>query len=174
MPITCIPVYRSTRGVSIFPSLPDARIQDIGPITDYSSGTSDKLKITAHIQDGSAIEDIRYRFIWDRLLPPRTLPPNRSSQVSHTRASNIIHYNALPHPRHPPPDPLRAHSNIRIHRRDYIIHTLPLRRPREHLDSIRMVGNHTRTYSTRRKTCLRAQTARTRRFVMLKLSEVIS
>ncbi|OAX34851.1 hypothetical protein K503DRAFT_774095 [Rhizopogon vinicolor AM-OR11-026] len=38
--------------------VPYARIQDIGPITRYSSGTSDKIKITAHIQDGSTIEDI--------------------------------------------------------------------------------------------------------------------
>ena len=81
------------------------------------------------------------------LLPLRTLPPNHSPQVSHTHASNIIHHNALPHPRHPPPDPLRAQSNTHIHKRDYIIHALP-RRPHEHLDSARMVGNHTCTYYT--------------------------
>ncbi|KAJ8593173.1 hypothetical protein M405DRAFT_811420 [Rhizopogon salebrosus TDB-379] len=46
---SCSPVYRSTRRISIFPSLPDARIRDIDPITRYS--TSDK--ITVHIQDGS-------------------------------------------------------------------------------------------------------------------------
>ncbi|OAX37673.1 FAD/NAD(P)-binding domain-containing protein [Rhizopogon vinicolor AM-OR11-026] len=56
-PIARTPVYRSTRRVSIFPSLPDARIQDIGPITRYSTSTSDKNKITAH-QDESTIEDI--------------------------------------------------------------------------------------------------------------------
>jgi len=57
-PIARLPVYRSTRRVSIFPSLPDARIQDIGPITRYSTSTSDENKITAHVQDGSTIEDI--------------------------------------------------------------------------------------------------------------------
>ncbi|OAX37965.1 hypothetical protein K503DRAFT_191463 [Rhizopogon vinicolor AM-OR11-026] len=50
--------YRSTGLVSIFPSSPDARIQDIGHITRYSSGASDKIKITAHIQDESTIEGI--------------------------------------------------------------------------------------------------------------------
>lgn len=55
-PIVRSPVYRSTRRVSIFPSLPDARIQDIGPITRYSTTTNEK--ITVHVQDGSIIEDI--------------------------------------------------------------------------------------------------------------------
>src|SRR5882757_3997029 len=57
-PIARIHVYKSTRLVSIFPSSPDARIQDIGRMTRYSSGTSDKIKITAHIQDGSTMEGI--------------------------------------------------------------------------------------------------------------------
>ncbi|KAJ8579929.1 hypothetical protein M405DRAFT_847938, partial [Rhizopogon salebrosus TDB-379] len=55
-PVARSPVYRSTRRVSIFPSLSDTRIQDIGPIIRYSTSTSDK--ITVHIQDGSTIEDI--------------------------------------------------------------------------------------------------------------------
>ncbi|OAX42830.1 hypothetical protein K503DRAFT_796794 [Rhizopogon vinicolor AM-OR11-026] len=63
-----------------------------------------------------------------------------------------MHYNALSHPRPPPPDPLRAQSNTRIHRRDYIIRTHPLRRSHEHLDSARIVRNYTRIYNTSRKT----------------------
>ncbi|OAX37666.1 hypothetical protein K503DRAFT_771250, partial [Rhizopogon vinicolor AM-OR11-026] len=55
-PIARTPVYRSIRRVSIFPPLPDARIQDIGAITRYS--TSDKNKITVHLHDGSSIEYI--------------------------------------------------------------------------------------------------------------------
>ncbi|KAJ8584013.1 hypothetical protein M405DRAFT_827575 [Rhizopogon salebrosus TDB-379] len=51
---SCSPVCRSILRVSISPSLPGASIQDIDPITRYS--TSDK--ITVHIQDGSTIEDI--------------------------------------------------------------------------------------------------------------------
>jgi hypothetical protein len=55
-PVVRSPVYRSTRRVSIFPSLPDTRIQDMGPVTRYSTSTSDKIVV--HIQDGSTIEDI--------------------------------------------------------------------------------------------------------------------
>ncbi|OAX31368.1 hypothetical protein K503DRAFT_777651, partial [Rhizopogon vinicolor AM-OR11-026] len=47
---------------------------------------------------------------------------------------------------------LRTQSNTRIHRRDYIIHTHPPRRPHEYLDSARIVRNHTRVYSAQRKT----------------------
>src|SRR5437588_6436976 len=57
-PIARTPLYRSTRLASIFPSLPDARVQDIGHITRCSSGTSVKIKVTAHTQDESTIEGI--------------------------------------------------------------------------------------------------------------------
>ncbi|KAG0700320.1 FAD/NAD(P)-binding domain-containing protein [Suillus ampliporus] len=51
------PIYRSTRRISIFPSLPDPRIQDIGPISRYTTSTAND-KITAYVQDGTTIEDI--------------------------------------------------------------------------------------------------------------------
>ncbi|OAX37552.1 hypothetical protein K503DRAFT_783535 [Rhizopogon vinicolor AM-OR11-026] len=63
-----------------------------------------------------------------------------------------MHYNALPHFRPLPPDLLRAQSNTRIHRRDYIISAHPLRRSHEHLDSARIVRNHTHIYNASRKT----------------------
>ncbi|KAJ8580635.1 hypothetical protein M405DRAFT_886035 [Rhizopogon salebrosus TDB-379] len=44
---SCSPVYGSTCRVSIFPSLPDARIRDIDPITRYS--TSDKITVTTQM-----------------------------------------------------------------------------------------------------------------------------
>lgn len=50
------PIYRSTRRISVFPSLPDTRIQDIGPINRYTIRDNDK--IVAHVQDGTTIENI--------------------------------------------------------------------------------------------------------------------
>ncbi|KAG1842814.1 hypothetical protein C8R48DRAFT_737321 [Suillus tomentosus] len=55
-PVAQTPIYRSTRRISVFPSLPDNRIQDIGPISRYT--TINNNKITAHVQDGTAIENI--------------------------------------------------------------------------------------------------------------------
>ncbi|KAG1741626.1 FAD/NAD(P)-binding domain-containing protein [Suillus lakei] len=56
VPVAQTPIYRSTRRISVFPSLPDTRIQDIGPVSRYT--TNDNDKIIAHIQDGTAIENI--------------------------------------------------------------------------------------------------------------------
>ncbi|KAG2356429.1 hypothetical protein BDR07DRAFT_1364216 [Suillus spraguei] len=55
-PVAQTPIYRSTRRISVFPSLPDIRIQDIGPVSRYT--TDDNDKIAAHIQDGTSIENI--------------------------------------------------------------------------------------------------------------------
>ncbi|KAG2123708.1 FAD/NAD(P)-binding domain-containing protein [Suillus cothurnatus] len=55
-PVAQTPIYRSTRRISVFPSLPDTRIQDIGPVGRYT--TNDNNKITAHVQDGTTIENI--------------------------------------------------------------------------------------------------------------------
>ncbi|KAF9235089.1 FAD/NAD(P)-binding domain-containing protein [Melanogaster broomeanus] len=54
-----LPVYRSTRRVSIFPSLPDERIEDVGPVMRYSRSSSTGEKITVHLQDRT-IEDVDY------------------------------------------------------------------------------------------------------------------
>ncbi|KAF9220363.1 FAD/NAD(P)-binding domain-containing protein [Gyrodon lividus] len=55
-PVAQLPVYRSARRVSIFPSLPDDRIEDVGPVVRY---TSTGEKITAHLQHRT-IEDVDY------------------------------------------------------------------------------------------------------------------
>lgn len=55
-PVAQTPIYRSTRRISVFPSLPDPRIQDIGPINRFT--TSENNKITAHVQDETTIESI--------------------------------------------------------------------------------------------------------------------
>lgn len=54
-PVAQLPVYRSTRRVSIFPSLPDDRIEDVGPVVRYSQNTNGK--ITVHLQDRT-IDDV--------------------------------------------------------------------------------------------------------------------
>ncbi|KIJ15824.1 hypothetical protein PAXINDRAFT_176351 [Paxillus involutus ATCC 200175] len=55
-PVAQLPVYRSTRRVSIFPSLPDGRIEDVGPVVRFADTGG---KITAHLQDRT-IEDLDY------------------------------------------------------------------------------------------------------------------
>lgn len=55
-PVAQTPIYRSTRRISVFPSLPDTRIQDIGPISRYTINDNDK--ITAHVKDGTTVENI--------------------------------------------------------------------------------------------------------------------
>ncbi|KAH7921508.1 FAD/NAD(P)-binding domain-containing protein [Leucogyrophana mollusca] len=58
-PVAQTPVYRSTRRVSIFPSLPDSRIQDVGPVTRYSTtSTANGERIAVHFKDGPTIEDV--------------------------------------------------------------------------------------------------------------------
>ncbi|KIK97591.1 hypothetical protein PAXRUDRAFT_136001 [Paxillus rubicundulus Ve08.2h10] len=54
--VSQIPVYRSIRRKSIFPSLPNDRIEDIGPVVRYAHTGG---KITAHTQDRT-IEDLDY------------------------------------------------------------------------------------------------------------------
>ncbi|KIJ63997.1 hypothetical protein HYDPIDRAFT_91130 [Hydnomerulius pinastri MD-312] len=49
-PVAQLPIYRSTRRISIFPSLPDNRIEDVGPVVRYSS-TAAGEKVTVHLQD---------------------------------------------------------------------------------------------------------------------------
>ena len=48
-PIAQLPVYRSTRRVSIFPSLPDDRVKDIGPVVRYSRGANGGVHV--HLED---------------------------------------------------------------------------------------------------------------------------
>ncbi|KAG6370678.1 FAD/NAD(P)-binding domain-containing protein [Boletus reticuloceps] len=57
VPVAQLPVYRSTRRVSIFPSLPDDCIEDVGPVSRYSRGANGK--ITVHLQDRT-IDDVDY------------------------------------------------------------------------------------------------------------------
>ncbi|KAF8547978.1 FAD/NAD(P)-binding domain-containing protein [Imleria badia] len=52
-----LPVYRSTRRVSIFPSLPDRNIEDVGPVLRYSQNANGN--ITVHLQD-QTIDDVDY------------------------------------------------------------------------------------------------------------------
>ena len=53
-----LPVYRSGRRVSIFPSLPDDRIENVGPVTRYEyCPVADKVIV--HLQDRS-IQDVDY------------------------------------------------------------------------------------------------------------------
>ena len=85
------------------------------------------------------------------LLKPRALP-----QFSHSHTSHITHHGVITHPLPPPPNPLCTQSHTRIHRRNYIIHTLPTRRSHQHLAGARMVWNHSHTRNGRRKTRLRA------------------
>lgn len=97
-PVARLPVYRSTRRVSIFPSLPDARIQDIGPIIRFSTTTNEN--ITAHVQDGSTIDDIDavlfgtgyYPHVpYIQVLHPesRTLTPLTSRTISPSRVPSL-------------------------------------------------------------------------------------
>ncbi|KAG6334858.1 hypothetical protein ID866_4234 [Astraeus odoratus] len=59
-PVAQLPVYRSTRRVSIFPSVPDHRIQDVGPVVRFEYCPSDiGDKVTVHLQD-STIPDVDY------------------------------------------------------------------------------------------------------------------
>lgn len=52
-PLAQLPVYRSTRRVSIFPSLPDERIKDVGPVVRYEYHPSEAGgKVVVHLQDG--------------------------------------------------------------------------------------------------------------------------
>ena len=56
-PVAQLPVYRSTRRVSIFPSLPDDRIEDVGPVLRYSQSANGNF--TVHLKDGT-IDDVDY------------------------------------------------------------------------------------------------------------------
>ena len=117
-------VYKSCR-VSIFSSLPDARIQDIGPITRYSTSTSDK--VTVHIQDGSTIEDI------DTVLFGTGYYPNVPYlQIVHPESCTLTPLTLRPHASPPASRRFqfpRPQPHTRVHGRNYIIHTLPSRRP---------------------------------------------
>ncbi|KAL4063751.1 hypothetical protein V8B97DRAFT_1893959 [Scleroderma yunnanense] len=78
VPVAQLPVYRSTRRVSIFPSLPDGRIEDIGPVMRYEyCPAADKVII--HLQDRS-IQDIDYVLLGTGYYPNvpylRVLEPN--------------------------------------------------------------------------------------------------
>ena len=54
-PVAQLPVYRSTRRTSIFPSLPDDRIKDVGPVLRYSRGANKNIHV--HLKDRT-IEDV--------------------------------------------------------------------------------------------------------------------
>jgi hypothetical protein len=56
-PVAQLPVYRSTRRVSIFPSLPDDHIEDVGPVLRYSRSANGNL--TVHLEDRT-IDDVDY------------------------------------------------------------------------------------------------------------------
>lgn len=57
VPVAQLPVYRSTRRVSVFPSLPDDRIEDVGPVLRYSRSANENL--TVHLEDRT-IDDVDY------------------------------------------------------------------------------------------------------------------
>jgi hypothetical protein len=52
-----LPVYRSTRRASIFPSLPDERIEDVGPVLRYSRCANGNIAV--HLKDRT-IDDVDY------------------------------------------------------------------------------------------------------------------
>ncbi|KAH0826341.1 FAD/NAD(P)-binding domain-containing protein [Lanmaoa asiatica] len=56
-PVARLPVYRSTRRASIFPFLPDDRIQDVGPVLRYSRGANENIIV--HLEDRT-IDDVDY------------------------------------------------------------------------------------------------------------------
>lgn len=56
-PVAQLPIYRSTRRTSIFPSLPDDRIQDVGPVLRYSPSANEKIVV--HLEDRT-IDDVDY------------------------------------------------------------------------------------------------------------------
>ena len=81
-PVVQLPVYRSTRRVSIFPSLPDNRIEDVGPVMGYS--LSWDAKINVHLKD-RAIENVDYVLFGTGYYPQVSYlrvfqPPNRTTQ----------------------------------------------------------------------------------------------
>lgn len=85
-PVAQTPVYRSTRRVSIFPSLPDERIEDVGPVVRYSkSSTAAGEKVVVHLQDGK-IEDVDYVLFGTGYYPDvpylQVLEPSASSKGS--------------------------------------------------------------------------------------------
>lgn len=57
-PVAQLPIYRSTRRTSIFPSLPDDRIQDVGPVLRYSQSANENIAV--HLEDGTIIDDVDF------------------------------------------------------------------------------------------------------------------
>ncbi|KAG1879998.1 FAD/NAD(P)-binding domain-containing protein [Suillus subluteus] len=82
-PVAQTPIYRSTRRISVFPSLPDTRIQDIGPVSRYT--TDGNNKITAHVQDEASIENVDIVLFGTGYYPHvpylRVLHPDPDSQT---------------------------------------------------------------------------------------------
>ncbi|KAG8221690.1 FAD/NAD(P)-binding domain-containing protein [Butyriboletus roseoflavus] len=56
-PVAQLPIYRSARRTSIFPSLPDDRIQDVGPVLRYSQNANENIVV--HLDDRT-IDDVDY------------------------------------------------------------------------------------------------------------------
>lgn len=56
-PVAQLPVYRSTRRVSIFPSLPDDRIEDVGPVLRYSRSANENISV---FLGDRTIDDVDY------------------------------------------------------------------------------------------------------------------
>ena len=94
-PVARLPVYRSARRVSIFPSLPDDRIEDVGPVLRYSRSECADEKITVHLQDRT-IDDVDYVLFgtgyypdvpYLRVLEPLPVPATRSGPGANSDAS---------------------------------------------------------------------------------------
>ena len=83
-PVAQLPVYRSTRRVSIFPSLPDDRIEDVGPVLRYSRSAN--KNITVHLGDRT-IDDVDYVLFGTGYCPE--VPYLRVLEPAVTSASNL-------------------------------------------------------------------------------------
>ena len=57
VPVAQLPVYRSTHRISIYPSLPDRRIEDFGPVLRYNQSANGNL--TVHLKDRT-IDEVDY------------------------------------------------------------------------------------------------------------------
>ncbi|KAH7890281.1 FAD/NAD(P)-binding domain-containing protein [Phlebopus sp. FC_14] len=84
-PVGQLPVYRSMRRVSIFPSIPDDRIEDVGTVTQYkfNSTTAGQGNITVEVGDRT-IRDIDYVLFGTGYYPDvpylRVLDPSSPTQ----------------------------------------------------------------------------------------------
>ena len=93
VPVAQLPVYRSTRRVSIFPSLPDDRIEDVGPVMRYEyCPIADKVIV--HLQTRS-IQDVDYVLFGTGYYPDvlylRVIEPNHENTLETGNTTTAAH-----------------------------------------------------------------------------------